>query len=109
MTGELMLAVAETGDPIRVQLWSLLVGTVLPVLVGLVTRSSTSNGLKAILLAAFSAISGFATEVLESGDDFQMSTALITALGTFLVGVATHFGLWKPTGVSAKAQEVGNR
>lgn len=106
---DLMLAVAETGDPVRVQLWSLLVGTVLPIAVGIVTKSSTSAGLKAILLALFAAVSGFLTELIQSGDSFSWETALITWLATFMVSVALHFGVWKPTGVAAGAQGVGNR
>ena len=105
----MMLAVAETGDPIRVQYISLLVGVGLPLLVGLVTKASTSPGLKAILLAALAALSGFLNEWAASEDDFMWSTALVTALATFLVAVGSHFGLLKPTGLTAKAQGVGNR
>lgn len=106
---DVVLAVAETGDPVRVQLWSLLVGVVLPLLVGVVTKEVTSAGLKAILLAAFAAVSGFVSEMLAAGDDFHLSTALITWAGTFLVAVGSHFGFWKPTGVTASAQKVGVR
>lgn len=109
MHGELLLAVAESGDPVRLQWISLIVGTVLPVAVGVVTKSTTSAGLKAILLAAFSCASGFLSEWGEAGDGFMWSTALFTWGATFVTAVAMHFGVWKPTGVAAKAQEVGNR
>jgi hypothetical protein len=105
----MMLAVAETGDPVRVQLWSLLVGVVLPIAVALATKVTTSASTKAVALALLSAISGFLTEMLDSGDSFQWSTALITWAATFIVAVAVHFGLWKPTGVSGGAQKVGVR
>lgn len=104
-----MLAVAESGEPIRVQLISLGVGTILPLVVGLVTKASTSSGAKALWLAALSAASGFLTELGVEGDGFMWSTALITWGGTFIVGVGSHFGLLKPTGLTAQAQGVGNR
>lgn len=31
--------------------------------------------------------------------------ALVSWAGVFIVAVATHYGHWKPTGVSVKAQE----
>ncbi|MGW1998214.1 hypothetical protein [Embleya sp. NPDC001921] len=105
----MVLAVAETGDPVRVQLWSLLVGVILPILVGLATKVTTSASTKAVALAFLSAVSGFVSEMLDSGDSFRWSTALITWAATFIVAVAVHFGLWKPTGASGAAQKVGVR
>jgi len=105
----ILLAVAETGDPVRVQLWSLLVGVVLPIVVGLVTKVTTSASTKAVALAFLAAVSGFVSEMLASGDAFQWSTALITWAATFMVAVAVHFGLWKPTGAASAAQKVGVR
>jgi len=104
-----LLAVAETGDPVRVQLWSLLVGVILPLLVGLVTKVTTSASTKAVLLALLSAVSGFVSELAASGDGFLWSTALITWVGTFLVAVGLHFGVYKPVGASVAAQKVGVR
>lgn len=109
MASELLLAAAESGDPIRVQLISLLVGVGLPLVVGLVTKSTTSAGAKAIWLAALSAASGFLSEWANSGDDFMWSTALITWLATFVVAVGSHFGLLKPTGATDAVQKVGVR
>lgn len=88
-----------------VQLVSMLIGVVLPVVVGLVTTRVTHPGAKAILLAALSAVSGFATEWLGDPDAFVFQNALFSWVQTFVVAVASHYGLWKPTRVSAKVQE----
>lgn len=90
-----------------VQILGLLVGVILPLLVGLVTTRVTSPGIKAVLLALLSALTGFLTEVLS--DTFDLKTALITWLGAFLVAVGVHYGLWKPTGVSIKLQQIGSK
>lgn len=87
----------------------LLVSTVLPILVGLVTTKVTSGGLKAVLLAGLAAVTGLLTELLASvtaGVPYDLGSGLVLALMAFLVAVAMHFGLWKPTEVSAKAQSV---
>ncbi len=82
----------------------LLVSVVLPVLVGLVTKRVTHAGFKAVLLLALSTLNGFLVEFANPGPDWDFSTAVILSLVAFAVGVLTHFGLWKPTGVSDRAQ-----
>lgn len=84
----------------------LLVSVILPVLVGLVTTRVTHAGLKAILLLALSTITGFVVEFAGPHDaGYNVGTAAVLALVSFGTGVLTHFGFWKPVGVSSKAQD----
>lgn len=83
----------------------LLVSVILPVLVGLVTTRVTSAGVKAVLLLALSTLNGFVVEYAAHGPDYSVGTAAVLALVAFGTGVLSHFGLWKPTGVSGKAQD----
>lgn len=92
-----------------VQVVSLLVGVILPILVGIVTKHTTSGGVKAILLALLSAVSGILTEYLANPDTLNWAAAGLTWLATFLVAVATYFGVWRPTGVAGSAQALGSR
>jgi hypothetical protein len=88
----------------------LLTGTVLPLLVDLVTTRETSPGKRAIYLAALSVVISLLTEIasaLQAGVVYNLGTALIAALVTFLVAVGTHFGLWKPTGTADALQGIG--
>lgn len=82
----------------------LLISVVLPVLVGLVTKQVTHAGFKAVLLLALSTLNGFLVEYANPGPGYDFGTAVILTLVAFAVGVLSHFGLWKPTGVSGKAQ-----
>lgn len=85
----------------------LIISTVLPLLVGLVTTRVTRPGLKAVLLAALAAITGLITELgaaVNAHTTFDAGTALLLALGAFIVAVGLHYGLWKPTGATAAAQ-----
>lgn len=93
-----------------VQLLTMLAGVILPLIVGLVTTRVTSAGLKAVLLAALALVSQLATELVASinaGTPYDLGTALILGLGTFLIATGTHYGFWKPTGTSARAQDSG--
>lgn len=90
---------------------SLLASTVLPLLVGLVTTRATDPGTKAVLLAALSVLIPLVTslaDALRDGQPWSLQGALTLALTGFLVSVGMHYGLWKPTGVAAKAQDVGS-
>lgn len=85
----------------------LVLGVVLPVLVGLVTTRATSAGRKAVLLAGLAVVTSLLTELvaaLQAGTVYNLGLALVLGLGTFIVAVATHYGLLKPTGVSHAAQ-----
>lgn len=82
----------------------LAVSVVLPVLVGLVTTRVTHAGVKAVLLLALSGLNGFLVEYAAPGPGYDVGTAAVLSLVAFGTGVLSHFGLWKPTGVSAKAQ-----
>jgi hypothetical protein len=81
---------------------SLVISVVLPVLVGVVTTRVTASGIKAVLLLALSAATGFLTELAGPHPaGYRVGTAVILWLVSFGTGVLAHFGLWKPTGLTA--------
>lgn len=87
----------------------LLVSTVLPLLVGLVTKTVTRPGVKAVLLAAFSLFTSLLVELgaaVTAGTSYDIGQGLLLALPTFLIAVGLHYGLWKPVGAAEKAQEL---
>jgi hypothetical protein len=84
----------------------LAISVVLPVLVGLVTTRVTSAGAKAVLLLFLTAANGFLVELAgPHPDGYSVGTAVVLWAVSFATGVLTHFGLWKPTGLSGKAQD----
>lgn len=94
-----------TLDPLLVI--QLLVSTVLPLLVGLVTKQVTRPGFKALLLALLALVTSLLTELgaaIANGVPYDVGQGLLLAIPTFLIAVGLHYGLWKPTGVSEKAQ-----
>lgn len=96
--------------PTALQVVQLLIAVVLPLLVGLVTTRTTSAGLKAVLLAALSAVSALLTSLaaaIETNQPYDLAAALFATVMTFLVAVGMHFGIYKPTGASVAVQNVG--
>jgi len=84
----------------------LAISVILPVLVGLVTTRVTHAGTKAVLLLALTALNGFLVELAgPHPDGYDIGTAVVLTLVSFGTAVLSHFGLWKPTGVSSKAQD----
>lgn len=84
----------------------LVISVVLPVLVGLVTTRVTSAGAKSVLLLFLSTANGFLVELAgPHPSGYSVATAAVLSLVSFATGVLSHFGLWKPTGVSGIAQD----
>lgn len=83
------------------------IGIVLPLLVGIVTKVSTTSAVKAILLAVLALVTNLLTGIfaaLQTGATYDLGAALILALGTFIVSVATHYGFFVPTGITHDVQ-----
>jgi hypothetical protein len=85
--------------------YGLLLTFVLPVLVGLVTTRVTGEGTKAVILLALTAVESFVVELAAPGPGWDAGDALVLTAVNFVIAVAAHFGLWKPTGVSRRAQD----
>ncbi len=82
---------------------AILVGTIIPILVGVITKSTAAAGLKATALLFLSAVGGVLAVAIESNTGIIEKPTLIAAAVTFVTAVATYFGFLKPTGVSPAA------
>ncbi|MGW3025880.1 hypothetical protein [Streptomyces sp. NPDC001221] len=83
----------------------LVITFVLPLLVGVVTTHVTSPGIQAVLLLLFDAVNGFLVEyTAPHPSGYSVGNALILTGVAFVMSVAAHFGLWKPTGLSRVVQ-----
>ena len=99
----------ETGDSLNVQIVAIVISAIMPLLVGLVTKRVTSSGLKSILLVGFTGATSFITELVKEESNFSLGTALLTWMLGFVVAIGIHLGFYRPTAVTAKTQEIGNK
>ncbi len=92
------------------QIVTLLVGAVAPFTVGLLTKASTGGNIKAILLALISAAVGVGNGFLNTPSNvkFDWQNAALMGAAAWVVAVATHYGFFKPTGISSWASGVFN-
>ncbi len=91
-------------------LLSLAITVLLPILVGLITRQSTSAGTKAVLLLALSAVNSVLSAWLQAENTnavFEWIPVVYSTAINFGIAVTLHFGLFKPTGVASAAQNSG--
>jgi hypothetical protein len=93
--------------------WAIVVqivlAVVLPILVGLVTTRVTASSTKAWLLAGLTLVTSVVTQLanaITTGTPFDLGLALLAVIPAFAISVATYYGLWKPTGVGEKMQDV---
>ena len=87
----------------------LILTVLLPIAVGLVTTRTTSSAAKAWLLAGLTLVSTIVTGIgnaVAENVPFDLGAALLLAIPSFAISVATYYGLWKPTGVGKAAQDV---
>ena len=92
------------------QALSVAIGIVLPLIVGFVTKNSWGSGVRAALLAFLSGATAFLTSwkgAVDAHAAFDVVSALLTWLATFLTGYGVHAGLLSPVGLADAAKNSG--
>lgn len=77
--------------------WSLLLGALMPLLVGVVTKLRAPAGVKASTLLVLNAINGVLTDWFATPSGFDIKGALVNALAGLVVSVGTYFGFYRYT------------
>ncbi len=89
---------------------TILVGTVIPILNGLLTKAS-SQVARTYLQLVLNAVAGFGMEWLDAlvnGTAYDVRQAATAAVLSLVVAIATQSGVWRPLGVSEWAKSHGN-
>jgi len=74
---------------------------ILPLIVGVVTKTVTSPGIKFVTLAVLATLTGLAATALSAGG-LVVGGVAVQAFLTLGISVASYYGVWKPTGVAAQ-------
>lgn len=86
-----------TPDPSTAYWLTLVVTLLLPLLVGVATKVSTPSGVKAVLLLGLSAVTAIGSNLLAVNGATDVGPMVTAVLSTFVIAVATRFGLWRAT------------
>lgn len=95
-----MNLLAATTAHLDIGVLTFILGVGLPILTGLITKSAASPRTKAVTLLTLVVAATVVQRALDANGVVNLKTWLTTALVTWIVAIATHFGLLKPTGVS---------
>jgi cellobiose-specific phosphotransferase system component IIC len=82
---------------LTVSQWALLVGALMPMLVGIITKANASANVKAITLLVLDAVGGVLTEYFATPGGFDWRNAVVSALAALITSVATYYGFLKHT------------
>lgn len=88
-------------------LFPLLAGPVANILVGLVTKTHTPSWFKAVLNLGISAAAGSLIAYNTGAGATPWQVIALGGVETWLSSITTYYGFTKRTGISAKAQAVG--
>lgn len=89
---------------------TVLVGTLIPILNGLLTKASSQTA-RTYLQLVLNAVAGFGAEWLDSlitGAAYDVGQAATAAALSLVVAITTQAGVWRPLGVSQWAKSHGN-
>lgn len=78
---------------------AMLSGLVIPLITGFLSKINASAGLKAVINAVLSATAGVLATVTIV-DSANVRDFVIVMGSTWIVSIASYYGVWKPTGVA---------
>lgn len=80
-------------------LLTLLLGVILPIVRGIITKVSASQSLKTTVGLILSTVAGIAVQA-QQGDGLISKQMVVAAIIVFVTAQAAHYGVWQPTGAS---------
>lgn len=86
----------------NLEMWALLVGFVLPLVISALEQSTWSNGIRSAVAFVVCVIAGGITAWIAG--DFDTNDIVTAALIVLTTALATYKGLWKPTGIAPKIE-----
>lgn len=107
----LLYLVAETSTVeqkvhLDVGILTFIVAVALPLVVGIVTKSTASPRLQAMMLLSLSLVAAAIQRLIETNGVVNLKTFLANFAVTWLIAMGTYLGFLKPTGVGSKVQNV---
>lgn len=96
----------EASAQIDIPTWNLLFGVLVPLIVSVITKKISSQGLKAVVNLGVSAVTGAGGAVIANGGHIPDVKAFIYGIAmTWGSSILSYYGLHKPTGLSDSVAE----
>lgn len=104
----LVLAVStvEKKAHLDVGILTFIVGTAIPILTALITKARASSAVKAVVTLTLAVIAAAIQLAIEVNGVVNLRSFLANLAVTWIIAIATYYGLLKPTGVTGKVAQV---
>jgi len=107
--GEPVAAKTGTVITMSIMVWTVLQGTVLPIVVGLLTRVEAPDVVKVLLNLFLNALGAVvATITVVDGVAVLSTTTLVTAILGYISSIAVHYGFYRPFSVTGSTPETNS-
>lgn len=77
---------------------AIIIGTITPLLTGLITKLGASDGVKAIVSFVLIAIATVLNQIVHDNGTFVWRDTIILFATTLVMHIATFYGIWSPMG-----------
>lgn len=77
------------------QYLNVLISSVLPIVVALVTRRFANTTVRGLILLFLAAVTGTLTQIQAAGGEFELKAAIVYTVVSFVTAVAAHTGVLK--------------
>jgi hypothetical protein len=85
------------------QVWSLIIGTLAPIVIAWIQQPKWPDWLRAVVTAVFCLVVGFGNVWLNG--DLTKASDWVGAVGlVFMAAITAYKGFWKPTGIADKME-----
>ena len=89
---------------VDVTLLAFLIGSVMPLLTGMVTKISASSRVKSVTNLVLSVLAGVLAHLMENTGKSTLLDLATAAITAYLAAGVTYQNLWKPAGTTAAVQ-----
>lgn len=86
--------------------WLPLIAFVIPIITGLIYRSTIADKFKTVILLVVTSVATFVNEII-AGSVVLDETTFYAWLATLVIAVASYYGVWKPIGLGNIAPDKG--
>jgi hypothetical protein len=98
MIAQILAADIATSIQLSPLVITLLIGTVTPLLTGLIVKLQASSGVKSVVALVLVAVGAGINYVVSNNGTFDLASLLVLVFATFVAHVSTYYGVWKPIG-----------
>ena len=94
---------------LNVGVLTFIVATAIPILTALLTKSSASSSVKSVLTLTLALVATAIQRIITANGVVNLKTAASTFVVTYIIAIATYYGLLKPTGVTGGVNKASAR